>query len=85
MAVNNSILIPAQDQKARSGLSQYIARHPVSLNKLIYIPEKAKVLYKTKYNDYFGENIQLFAANDFIARFYRTIKSSSSQCTFHLA
>ncbi len=58
-SVDNSILIPAQDQKARTGLSQYIARHPVSLNKIIYIPEKAQVLYKTKYNDYFGENIQL--------------------------
>jgi len=66
-SVDNSILIPAQDQKARSGLSQYIARHPVSLNKIIYIPEKAKILYKTKYNDYFGENIQLFTATDFIA------------------
>ncbi|MBA7547183.1 hypothetical protein ES705_39589 [subsurface metagenome] len=41
-------------------------------------------MYKTKYNDYFGENIQLFTATDFIARFYRTIKSSSSQYTFHL-
>jgi hypothetical protein len=66
-SVDNSILIPAQDQKARTGLSQYIARHPVSLNKIIYIPEKAKVLYKTKYNDYFGENIQLFTATNFIA------------------
>ncbi len=64
--MNNSILITAQDQKARTGLSQYIARHPVSLNKIIYIPEKAQVLYKTKYNDYFGENIQLFTATDFI-------------------
>ena len=35
----------------------YIAGHPVSLNKIITIHEKAKVLYKTKYNDYFGENI----------------------------
>jgi hypothetical protein len=66
-SVDNSILIPAQDQKARTGLSQYIARHPVSLNKIICIPEKAQVLYKTKYNDYFGENIQLFTATDFIA------------------
>ncbi|MCW3987899.1 MAG: transposase, partial [Candidatus Bathyarchaeota archaeon] len=64
--LDNSILIPAKDQKARTGLSQYIARQPVSLNKIIYIPEKAKVLYKTKYNDYFGENIQLFTAADFI-------------------
>ena len=53
--------------KNQNRLSQYIARHPVSLNKIIYIPEKAQVLYKTKYNDYFGENIQLFTATDFIA------------------
>ena len=47
--------------KNQNRLSQYIARHPVSLNKIIYIPEKAQVLYKTKYNDYFGENIQAFS------------------------
>ncbi len=70
--------------KNQNRLSQYIARHTVSLNKIIYIPEKAKVLYKTKHNDYFGENIQLFTVTDFIARIYRTIKSSSSQYTFRL-
>ena len=65
-SVDNSVLIPADDHKARESLSQYIARHPVSLKKLIYIPAKAKVLYKTKYNAYFGENIKLMTAVEFI-------------------
>ncbi|MCG8571939.1 MAG: transposase, partial [Spirochaetes bacterium] len=55
------------DDKAREGLCQYIARHPVSLQKISYDPVKKKVLYHTKYNDYFKENVKLFTADDFIA------------------
>ena len=44
-----------------------------------YIPEKAQVLYKTKYNDYFGENIQLFTAIDFIAELTQHIPPKHKQ------
>jgi len=66
-SVDNSVEIPAASQKARVNLSQYIIRHPVSLKKIMYIKEKANVLYHTKYNDYWKENIKLFKASDFIA------------------
>jgi len=66
-SVDNSVQIPAASQKARVNLSQYIIRHPVSLKKVMYIKEKANILYHTKYNDYWKENIKLFKANDFIA------------------
>ncbi len=42
------MLVTAQDQKARTGLSQYIARHPVSLNKIILYLKKHK--YCTRQN-----------------------------------
>ena len=66
-SVDNSVQIPAASQKARVNLSQYIIRHPVSLKKIMYIKEKANVLYHTKYNDYWKENIKLLKAADFIA------------------
>jgi hypothetical protein len=66
-SVDNSVQIPATSQKARVNLSQYIIRHPVSLKKIMYIKEKANILYHTKYNGYWKENIKLFKASDFIA------------------
>ena len=66
-SVDNSVGIPAASKKARVNLSQYIIRQLVSLKKIMYIKEKANVLYHTKYNDYWKENIKLFKATDFIA------------------
>ena len=49
-------------------LSQYIARCPVSLEKIKYEPFSSKVLFKTpKYSTYFKENFKIFKASDFIA------------------
>ena len=42
-------------------------RHPVSLKKIMYIKEKGNILYHTKYNGYWKENIKLFKVSDFIA------------------
>ncbi len=39
----------------------------VSLKKITYVKEMAKVIYHTKYNKYFGENVKIFTATDFIA------------------
>jgi len=66
-SINNSVLLRPHDDRARENLCQYIIRHPVSLKKIEYIPAKSKVLYHTKYNEYWKENIKLFTANDFIA------------------
>jgi hypothetical protein len=68
-SVENSVLIAADDHKAREGLSRYISRHPVSLKKNIYVPAQGKIIYRTKYNQYFGENIKLLTAVEFIALF----------------
>jgi hypothetical protein len=57
----------ALDNKAREALGQYIARCPVSLQKLLYEPYKGNVIFKTKYNAYFKENLKVFTAEDFLA------------------
>ena len=46
----------------RSGMTS-----PVSLKKITYVKDKGKVFYKTKYNEYFKENVKLFNVLDFIA------------------
>ena len=59
--MDNSIIIYPYDDKARENLCQYIARHPVSIKKIMYEPVKKKVIYHTKYNDYWGENVKAFS------------------------
>jgi hypothetical protein len=67
-SVDNSVKIPATSQNARVNLSQYIVRHPVSLKKIFYVKENGTIIYRTKYNEYWKENIKLFKAADFIAK-----------------
>jgi len=66
-SVDNSVPIPASSRKARVNLSQYIIRHPVSLQKILYARSNGTIIYKTKYSAYWKENMKLFKANDFIA------------------
>ena len=66
--INNSIRIMGNDNKAREALAQYIARCPISLNKIIYESFKGKVIFKTKYNAYFKENLKVFDAVEFIGQ-----------------
>ncbi len=56
--IDNSIRIMSFDNKAREAIAQYIARCPISLKKIIYEPVKGKVIFKTKYNAYFKENVR---------------------------
>jgi hypothetical protein len=55
------------DHTARQALAQYIARAPLSLQKLTYDRAGAKVLYHTSYNPYIKQNTSLWTATDFIA------------------
>jgi len=41
------------------------------LKKIFYVKENGTVIYRTKYNEYWGENIKVFKAVDFIARLHR--------------
>jgi len=81
-SVDNSVGIPASSQKARVNLSQYIIRHPVSLKKIMYIKEKGNIIYHTKYNGYWKENIKLLKAADFINISPQSINISSGTTGF---
>jgi len=66
--LDNSVRIAANDDGARESLAQYIARCPVSSDKVHNEPFHGKVLFKTpKYNEYFKENFKKINAFDFIA------------------
>ena len=41
-------------------LRELFARCPVSLKKIIYEPVKGKVIFMTKYNAYFKENLKVY-------------------------
>jgi hypothetical protein len=72
-SIDNSVRIAASDNKAREAIAQYMARCPVFLNKVIYEPFKGKVIFKTKYNKYFKENLKVYDADEFVARLVQHI------------
>ncbi|MCX6070772.1 MAG: transposase, partial [Chloroflexi bacterium] len=51
-SVDNSVRLDGGDHKARQALAQYIARAPLSLQKLTYDRSGGKVLYHTAYKEY---------------------------------
>jgi hypothetical protein len=64
-SIDNSVRLT--DAKSKESLTEYIARPPLSLKKIRYEPFKGKVLFHTKYSEYFGENTHLFDALEFLA------------------
>jgi hypothetical protein len=65
--------------KARISLTEYISRAPVSLKKLHYEPFKGRVLFHTRYNKYFGENLHVFNGCDFLAELTQHIPPKGIQ------
>ena len=63
--IDNSVRI--LDESAQESLAEYIARPPISLKKIRYEQFKGKVLFHTKYSQYFKQNVHLFDALDFLA------------------
>ena len=76
-SIDNSVQI--LNDKARINLSEYITRAPVSLKKLRYEPFKARVLFHTQYNQYFGENVHMFEGCDFLAELTQHIPPKGIQ------
>ena len=66
-SVDNSVRIAGDDHKARVSLAQYIARAPLSLEKLRYDEQAGKALSHSTYNPYLGENLKIWDALDFLA------------------
>ena len=51
-SVYNSVPIPASSRKARVNLSQYIIRHPFSLQKILHARSNGPGIYTTKCKKY---------------------------------
>ena len=76
-SINNSVRI--LDESAQESLAEYIARPPISLKKIRYEPFKGKVLFHTKYSEYFKQNVHLFDALDFLAELTQHIPPKGLQ------
>ncbi len=66
-SIDASLRLYGSDDITRELIAQYLVRPHLSLSKIKYEPFKGKVLFKTKYNEYFGENFKVYTASDFIA------------------
>jgi hypothetical protein len=66
-SVDNEVRINGADHKTRIALAQYIARAPISLEKLSYLPSQATVRYTSEFNPAIGDTIKSWDARDFIA------------------
>ena len=76
-SVDNSVRI--LDREAQINLAEYISRPPISLKKIRYEPFKSRVLFHTKYSDYFKENVHMFDALDFLAELTQHIPPKGTQ------
>ena len=65
-SVDNRVRIGAEDHTARVALAQYIARAPLALKKLSYLPSQGKVSYTSDFNPANGDTIKVWDARDFI-------------------
>jgi len=69
-SIDNSVRI--LDESSRDNLAQYIARPPISLEKIHYEGFKGRVLFHTHYNEYFKENVHMLRCLRFPGRAYAT-------------
>lgn len=76
-SVDNSVRI--LDREAQINLAEYISRPPISLKKIRYEPFKGRVLFHTKYSDYFKENVHMFDPLDFLAELTQHIPPKGTQ------
>ena len=76
-SIDNSVRM--LDESSQESLAEYIARPPISLKKIRYEPFKGKVLFHTKYSEYFKQNVHLFDALDFLAQLTQHIPPKGLQ------
>ena len=79
-SIDHSVRLHAHDQQARWALSQYIARPPLSLKKLLLDGIGAKVLLKSAYNPYFKENLKRLSATEFIGELTQHLPPHRMRC-----
>ena len=79
-SIDNSVRLDGGDHKARQAFAHYVARAPLSLQKLIYDALGDKVLYHTSYNPWLQQNTTLWDAMDFIAALTQLIPPWGVRC-----
>ena len=67
------------DREAQTNLEEYISRPPISPKKIHFEPFKGRVLFDTKYSEYFKENGHMFDALDFLAELTQHIPPKGTQ------
>ena len=67
------------DDSAQESPAEYIARPPISLGKIHHEPFKGRVLFHTKYSQYFKQNLHMFDALDFLAELTQHIPPKGLQ------
>ena len=67
------------DREAQTNLEEYISRPPISPKKIHFEPFKGRVLFDTKYSEYFKENVHMFDALDFLAELTQHIPPKGTQ------
>lgn len=76
-SIDNSVRI--LEDSTQESLAEYIARPPISLKKIHYEPFKGRVLFHTKYSQYFKQNLHMFEALDFLAELTQHIPPKGLQ------
>ena len=76
-SIDNSVRI--LDREAQTNLEEYISRPPISPKKIHFEPFKGRVLFDTKYSEYFKENVHMFDALDFLAELTQHIPPKGTQ------
>jgi hypothetical protein len=64
---DNQVRINGDGHKMRVALAQYLARAPLSLSKLFYLPAEATVRYSSAFNPAIGDSTKVWNVRDFIA------------------
>ena len=67
-SVDLTLKIPASSSKAREALAQYLARPPVSLQKMLLEEHAGSLLYRSEYNPHFHTDSMLFPATEFLLK-----------------
>jgi hypothetical protein len=52
--------------RSQASLAEYISHPPISLQKLRYDPIHGRILWHTKYNRFFGQNVKMMDQAEFI-------------------
>jgi hypothetical protein len=78
-SVDLSVCIPATAPKSRVSLAEYIARSPVSLQKMLVEEGGSSVLYRSEYDPYLKTEARLFPSLEFVVQLLQHLPDSKAR------